>query len=97
MLRVSEVLAERHPNPVAFAVYAQALALNGRPAEAVAPLELALRLSPRDALRAEWQYRLAFAHFMLNQYEQARDWGQMAQISNPNLPWPPIHAAALVR
>ena len=80
MLRVSEVLAERHPNPVAFAGYAQALALNGRPAEAVAPLELALRLSPRDALRAEWQYRLAFAHFMLNQYEQARDWGQMAQI-----------------
>jgi DNA-binding winged helix-turn-helix (wHTH) protein/TolB-like protein len=97
MLRVSEVLAERHPNPVAFAGYAQALALNGRPAEAVAPLELALRLSPRDALRAEWQYRLAFAHFMLNQYEQARDWGQMAQISNPNLPWPPIYAAALVR
>ena len=34
---------------------------------------------------------------MLNQYDQARDWGQMAQISNPNLPWPPIHAAALVR
>jgi DNA-binding winged helix-turn-helix (wHTH) protein/TolB-like protein len=97
MLRVSEELAERHPNPVAFAAYAQALAQNGRPAEAVAPLELALRLSPRDALRAEWQYRLAFAHFMLNQYEQARDWGQMAQISNPNLPWPPIYAAALVR
>ena len=97
MLRVSEVLAERHPNPVAFAGYAQALALNGRPAEAVAPLELALRLSPRDALRGEWQYRLAFAHFMLNQYEQARDWGLTAQITNPDLPWPPIHAAALVR
>jgi TolB-like protein len=97
MLRVSEVLAERHPNPVSFAGYGQALAVNGRPAEAVAPLELALRLSPRDALRGEWQYRLAFAHFMLSQYEQARDWGQMAQITNPNLPWPPIHAAALVR
>lgn len=97
MLRVSEVLAERHPNPVAFAGYAQALALNGRPAEAVAPLELALRLSPRDALRGEWQYRLAFAHFMLRQYEQARDWGLTAQITNPDLPWPPIHAAALMR
>ena len=97
VLRVSEVLVERHPNPVSFAVSGLALALNGRPAEAVAPLERALRLSPRDALRAEWQYRLAFAHFMLNQYEQARDWGQTAQISNPNLPWPPIHAAALVR
>ena len=97
MLRVSEELAQRHPNPVAFAGYAQALALNGRPAEAVAPLELALRLSPRDALRAEWQYRLAFAHFMLKQYEQARDWGHSAQINNPELLWPPIHAAALVR
>ena len=97
MLRVSEELAQRHPNPVAFAGYAQALALNGRPTEAVAPLELALRLSPRDALRAEWQYRLAFAHFMLNQYEQARDWGHAAQINNPDLLWPPIHAAALVR
>ncbi|MGH6610854.1 MAG: tetratricopeptide repeat protein, partial [Burkholderiaceae bacterium] len=84
-------------NPVAFASYGHTLALNGRPAEAIAPIELALRLSPRDALRAEWQYRLAFAHFMLNQYEQARDWSQTAQISNPNLPWPPIHAAALVR
>ena len=97
MLRVSEELAQRHPNPVAFAGYAQALALNGRPADAVAPLELALRLSPRDALRAEWQYRLAFAHFMLNQYEQARYWGQSAQVTNPELSWPPIYAAALVR
>lgn len=97
VLRLSEILVERHPNPVSFAINGLALALNGRPAEAVAPLELALRLSPRDALRAEWQYRLAFAHFMMNQYEQARDWGQTAQISNPNLPWPPVHAAALVR
>ncbi len=97
VLRVSEVLVERHPNPVSFAINGLALALNGRPAEAVAPLERALRLSPRDALRSEWQYRLAFVHFMLKQYEQARDWGQAAQISNPNLPWPPIHAAALVR
>jgi DNA-binding winged helix-turn-helix (wHTH) protein/TolB-like protein len=97
VLRVSEVLVERHPNPVSFAINGLALALNGSPAEAIAPLERALRLSPRDALRAEWQYRLAFAHFMLTQYDQARDWAQMAQISNPNLPWPPIHAAALVR
>jgi len=96
MLRITDVLAQRHPNPVAFAAYGLGLALNGRPADAVPPLELALRLSPRDALLAEWQYRLAFVYFMLNQYEQARDWGQAAQISNPNLPWPPIHAAALV-
>ena len=97
VLRISEVLAERHPNPVSFSMNGFALALNGRPAEAVAPLELAMRLSPRDALLAEWQYRLAFVHFMLKQHEQARDWGRTAQITNPHLPWPPIHAAALVR
>ena len=34
---------------------------------------------------------------MLKQYEQARDWGHAAQINNPDLLWPPIHAAALVR
>jgi hypothetical protein len=55
------------------------------------------RLSPRDALRAEWQYRLALAHFMLKQYEQASDWGHMAQANNSELLWPPIHAAALAR
>ncbi len=96
VLRISEVLAERHPNPISFAMNGLALAMNGRPAEAGAPLQLAMRLSPRDALLAEWQYRLALVHFMLNQYEQARDWGQRAQITNPHLPWPPIHAAALV-
>ena len=37
VLRVSEVLVERHPNPVSFAINGLALALNGRPAEAVAP------------------------------------------------------------
>ncbi|MGZ9074393.1 MAG: winged helix-turn-helix domain-containing protein, partial [Burkholderiaceae bacterium] len=81
VLRISEVLAERHPNPVSFAMNGLALALNGRPADAVAPLEMAIRLSPRDALLAEWQYRLAFVHFMLNRYDQARDWGQKAQIT----------------
>ncbi len=63
----------------------------------MAPLGLALRVSPRDVFRAEWQYRLALAHFLLGDYEQARDWGQLAQEANPTLPWLPVHAAALVR
>jgi hypothetical protein len=38
----------------------------------VAPLELLFDLV-RAALRGQWQLRLAFAHFMLNQYEQASE------------------------
>ena len=96
-LRLSEAWAKRHRNPVAIAGYGMALVLNGRAEEGIPQLELALRLSPRDTYRAEWQYRLALAHFVLEQYEQARDWGQTAEASNPGLPWPPVHAAALLK
>lgn len=57
--------------------------------------ERALRLSPRDTFRAEWQYRLSMAHFAAGRYELARDWAQTAATTNPGLRWPPIHAAAL--
>ena len=60
-------------------------------------LERALRLGPRDPFRAEWQYRLALAHFGAGRYELARDWSQTAATTNSALPWPPIHAAALHR
>ncbi len=95
MLRVSEAWSKQHQHPVAVGAYGLVLNFNGRPDEGIPYIERALRLSPRDPLRAEWQYRLALAHFMLAQYEQARAWGQSAQSSNPGLPWPPIHAAAL--
>ena len=55
----------------------------------------ALRLSPRDPIRAEWQYRLAMAHFTAATYDLACDWSQTAADTNPNLLWPPIHAAAM--
>ena len=97
MLRIGEAWVEHHQHPVALGGYAISLVFNGRPGEAIPQLERALRLSPRDTTRAEWQYRLALAHFVLAQYEQARDWGQTAQASNPGLPWPPVHAAAMAR
>ena len=96
-LRRSEAWAERYRQPVALGSHGFALALNGRPEEALAPLELALRLSPRDVFRAEWQYRLALAHFLAGDYQQARRWGHAAQVANPALPWPPVHAAASVQ
>jgi len=56
-----------------------------------------LRLGPRDPFRAEWQYRLALAHFGAGRYELARDWSQTAANTNASLLWPPLHAAALLR
>lgn len=97
MLRLSEAWAKHHRNPSAIGGYGIALVFNGRAEEGIPQLELALRLSPRDTYRAEWQYRLALAHLMLEQFAQARDWGQTAEASNPSLPWPPVHAAAMLR
>jgi adenylate cyclase len=98
MLRASTAWVEQHGyHPAAQGAHGIALVINGRPEEGVAPLERALRLSPRDSFRAEWQYRLALTHFYLGEYEKALDWGQRALATNPGLPLPPIHAAALVR
>lgn len=97
MLRLTEAWANSHQHAVAVGAYGTALLFNGRAEEGIPHIERALRLSPRDPFRAEWQHRLALAHFMLGQYEQARDWAQTAQASNPRLPWPPVQAAALLK
>ncbi|MFT3819044.1 MAG: winged helix-turn-helix domain-containing protein [Rubrivivax sp.] len=97
MLRQAEAWVARHRHPVAFGALGGALTFNGRHDEAPAKLEQALRLSPLDPFRAEWQYRLALAYFVAGDYDKARDWGQKAEASNPSLPWPPVHAAALLR
>lgn len=95
LLRVSSAAVARSPRPVPFATHGYALILNGQADEAVAALEQALRLSPRDPLLADWQYRLAFAHYLAGRLELADDWSRTAALSNPLLSWPPIHAAAM--
>ncbi|MBX3637680.1 MAG: tetratricopeptide repeat protein, partial [Rubrivivax sp.] len=95
LLRVAGTAVARHPRPAHFAAHGYALVLNGQPDEAVPALEQALRLSPRDPLLADWQYRLAFAHYMAGRLELADDWGRTAALANPLLAWPPVHAAAM--
>ncbi len=97
MLRLTEAWAKSHPHAAAVGAHGTALLFNGRPGDGIPHIERALRLSPRDPFRAEWQYRLGLAHFVLGQFEQARDWAQTAQASNPRLPWPPVQAAALLK
>jgi TolB-like protein len=95
MLRVTTAWIARSKYPHAFGARAYALLLSGNAHEAIADLRHALRLSPRDPIRAEWQYRLAMAHFIDAAYDLACDWSQTAADTNPNLLWPPIHAAAM--
>jgi DNA-binding winged helix-turn-helix (wHTH) protein/TolB-like protein len=97
LLAVTTEWAARYRLPLAHGAKGTALYLNGRFDEAVPVLERALRLGPRDPFRAEWQYRLAMAHFGAGHYGLARDWSQTAATTNAALPWPPIHAAALHR
>ena len=96
MLRLTRAWAGHHPNyPQAHGAFGAALMFNGHFDDAVRAFERALRLSPRDTFRAEWQYRLSMAHFSAGRYELARDWAQTAATTNPGLRWPPVHAAAL--
>lgn len=97
MLLQTEAWTQRLTNPAAFGAHGAALMFNGRFDEAAHALERALRLSPRDPLRAEWHYRLAMAHFSAGRHELARDWATTGATLNPGLRWPPIHAAALWR
>lgn len=97
MLRTARAWTERYRHSSAFGGLAAALMFNGMPDEAVAAAETALRLSPRDPLLADWQYRLAMAHYVAGRYEQSLEWARTAAGNNPALPWPPVHAAALLR
>jgi adenylate cyclase len=46
----------------------------GRSAEAFAPLQIAIQLSPRDPLLNTWYFYVCHAHTHLGQYDEAIDW-----------------------
>jgi adenylate cyclase len=46
----------------------------GRSAEAFAPLEMAIKLSPRDPLLNTWYFYICHAYSHLGQYERAIEW-----------------------
>ena len=46
----------------------------GRSAEAFAPLQMAIQLSPRDPLLSTWYFYFGHAHTHLGQYDEAIDW-----------------------
>ncbi|MGY8631371.1 adenylate/guanylate cyclase domain-containing protein [Bradyrhizobium sp. 14AA] len=55
----------------------------GRSAEAFAPLQMAIRLSPRDPLLSTWYFYACHAHSHLAQYDEAIDWCSRSITVNP--------------
>ena len=65
-------------SPAMLADVGGSLAFAGRAEEAIARLEEAMRLAPRDERLPQWQYYMAMAHFAAGRYEQAARWAQRA-------------------
>ena len=97
MLQRARLWMERHPHPVALGALGAALYHTDQPEAAVAAFERALRLSPLDAFRAEWMYRMAWSHYMMGDPGRALEWSRKARATTPLLPWPPVEAAALLQ
>jgi adenylate cyclase len=63
---------EIDPNsPVASASKGIALVTAGRAREAFSPIQIALRLSPKDPAASDWHFFLCHAHVHVNQYNEA--------------------------
>jgi adenylate cyclase len=55
----------------------------GRSTEAFEPLQMAIKLSPRDPLLNTWYFYIAHAHIHLGQYQEAIDWSRRSIAVNP--------------
>jgi tetratricopeptide (TPR) repeat protein len=64
-----------------------ALAFSGRPADALAPLEKAMRLSPHDEYMGPIMARMAEAYLFLRRHEDAVAWARKSA-RQLNLRWP---------
>ena len=71
-VREYDAALEIDPNfPVAYANRAVSLLLSGRAREALSPLRLALRVSPKDPFAFLWHSFLCHAHLHLHEYGEA--------------------------
>jgi adenylate cyclase len=88
-VREYDAALEIDPNfPVAYANRAQSLVLSGRAREAFLPLQLALRVSPKDPFAFTWRYFLCHAHLHLREYGEAvEECSRSTNLNNSY--WPP--------
>jgi tetratricopeptide (TPR) repeat protein len=69
-------------------------AFGGRPDEAVASIDTATRLSPRDTFLSDFQLYYAFAHFSGARYDLGLQYAQQAHRMRPGHPYPLLLGAA---
>ncbi len=63
-----------------------ALGTSGRPADAVAPIETAMRLNPHDPYNGQFMTHLAEALLFLHRHDEALDWARQS-LRQPNIQW----------
>jgi len=84
-----------NPNSVnAHGLLGIAHAFGGRPAEALACIDRAIRLSPRDTFLSDFELYYAFAHFQAARYELGLKHAQQSHEMRPGHPYPLLMAAA---
>jgi adenylate cyclase len=66
----------------------------GRPEAAIAELEKAMRLNPRDPNVAQYYWGLGACHLLLSRVAEAIDLLRKASAANPWHHYPPLHLAA---
>src|SRR5215469_14512313 len=65
----------------------------GRPEEAIAQIEKAMRLNPRDPNVAQYYWGLGACHLLLGRLDEAIDFLRRACAANPWHHFPPLHLA----
>ncbi len=70
------------------ALYALGMALgtSGRPEDALAPIEAAMRLSPHDHYMGQFMTHMAEALLFLHRHDEALDWARQS-LRQPNMVW----------
>jgi adenylate cyclase len=88
-LREYDAALEIDPNwPVGYAAKGIALITAGRAREAFAPLQIALRLSPKDPAAGNWHFNLCHAHVHLHEYNEAVERCRRSINLNKSSFWP---------
>jgi adenylate cyclase len=88
-LREYDAALEIDPNwPVGYGAKGNALILAGRAREAFSPLQIALRLSPKDPAAGNWHFNLCHAHVHLQEYNEAVEGCRRSINLNKSSWWP---------
>ena len=85
-VRYFRVALDLNPNfAAAYGYVGWALAFDGRSEEAIANLQQAIRMSPRDPLNGFFLAGISAAHYLAGRYTEAVEWGRRAVQERPGI------------